>query len=128
MARSLSELSGKSKDCDFILKFVYGLNELDRRVFRALSDNGRGMKIDSLAAELGKDRSTIYRSAQRLKETDLVEKRKVDYDSGGYYHVYVPESPGEAAEDMRTQVSDWEEKMSEMIEEFRDSCDQQGTD
>ncbi|MFB6207994.1 MAG: helix-turn-helix domain-containing protein [Candidatus Nanohaloarchaea archaeon] len=120
MARSLSRLFEERKDSDFSLSVVYGLKEIDRRVFRQLAGEGCGMKIDTLADSVDRDRSTVYRSVQRLTDAGVVEKKKVNYDSGGYYHLYVPEDPGKAAEDMREEVERCREQMEEMIRVFRE--------
>ncbi len=53
----------------------------------------------------------------------LLEKEQINYDQGGYYHVYSPTDPEQIATDMRRQLNDWYAKMGQLVQEFEDKYD-----
>jgi len=106
--------------CEGLLECFHGLRDLDRRVFAELVDAGEPLTVDELSDRIDRERSTAYRSVQRLIDADLVEKRQVNYDHGGYYHVYEPAAPDEVADEMQRMLNDWYAKMWQLIGEFRE--------
>jgi predicted transcriptional regulator len=76
-----------------------------------------------VAEAIDRERSTAYRSIQRLLNTGFVRKEQVNYDQGGYYHVYQPTDPDEVADDMQRLLNDWYAKMGQLIGEFREKYD-----
>ncbi len=110
----------RDMECEGLLECFHGLRDLDRRVFARLVDGGEPMTVDELSERIDRERSTAYRSVQRLIDADLVEKRQVNYDHGGYYHVYEPAAPDEIADEMQRMLNDWYAKMGQLIGEFRE--------
>jgi len=47
-----------------------------------------------------------------------VRKEQVNYEDGGYYHVYEPVEPEATAEEMRRLLDEWYETMYELLEEY----------
>jgi predicted transcriptional regulator len=106
--------------CEGLLECFHGLTDLDRRVFGLLADADEPVTVDELAERIERERSTAYRSVQRLMDANLVVKQQVNYEQGGYYHVYRPADPDEVADDMQRMLNDWYAKMGQLIGEFRD--------
>jgi predicted transcriptional regulator len=106
--------------CEGLLECFHGLTDLDRRVFGLLADADEPVTVDELAERIERERSTAYRSVQRLMDADLVVKQQVNYEQGGYYHVYRPADPDEVADEMQRMLNDWYAKMGQLIGEFRD--------
>ncbi|UHH25206.1 helix-turn-helix domain-containing protein [Halobacterium noricense] len=106
-------------ECEALLECFHGLRDLDRRVFGLLVETGEPLTVDELSDRIDRERSTAYRSVQRLMDAGLVEKRQVNYDHGGYYHVYEPADPDEIADEMQRMLNDWYAKMGQLIGEFR---------
>ncbi|MDZ7702533.1 MAG: transcriptional regulator, partial [Halobacteriales archaeon] len=50
----------------------------------------------------------------------FVEKEQVNYEHGGYYHVYRPVDPDAVADEMASLVEEWHGKMTELVSEFRE--------
>lgn len=82
---------------------------------------------DEIAAEVDRERSTAYRAIQRLLQVGLIGKEQINYDHGGYYHVYRPTDPQEIAADMQRLLNDWDAKMGQLIQEFERKYDHQDT-
>ena len=71
-----------------------------------------------------RERSTAYRAVQRLLQTGFIRKEQVNYDHGGYYHVYEPADPSQIAEEMQRMLNDWHAKMGQLIQEFETKYEQ----
>ena len=120
MPDSMAEQLQQDMACEGLLECIHGLKDLDRRCFQALVNSEEPMTIDEVAARVDRERSTAYRSIQRLLGTGFVRKEQVNYDQGGYYHVYSPADPEEVAGDMQRMLNDWYAKMGQLIQEFED--------
>ena len=86
-----------------------------------LVDSEEALTIDDVADQVDRERSTAYRSIQRLLQSGCVQKEQVNYDDGGYYHVYYPTAPSDIASDMQRQLNEWYAKMGQLIQEFEET-------
>ncbi|WP_254274190.1 helix-turn-helix domain-containing protein [Haloarcula marina] len=107
-------------ECEFLLDCFHGLTELDRNCFERLVASDDPLTVDELADRVDRDRTTAYRSVQRLLEADLVVKTQVSGEGSSYYHVYEPEDPDAIADQMQRELNDYYAKMGQLIHEFRD--------
>ncbi|MBS3778735.1 MAG: HTH domain-containing protein [Candidatus Thermoplasmatota archaeon] len=73
--------------CDEAIKCVFNLNKLDLRVYKKLKEIGP-IRANELAKHLNRERSTVYRSLQKLSKVGMCRKITKTLDRGGYYHVY----------------------------------------
>ena len=120
MANSLAEMLRSDMECEGLLECFHGLKELDKRCFRELVDAETAVTIDDLSDHVDRERSTVYRSVQRLLNAGLIQKEQINYDQGGYYHVYKPADPGAIREDMQRLLNDWYAEMGQLIQEFEE--------
>ena len=120
MADAMSEYLKQDMQCEGLLECIHGLKGLDREIFQVLTDRSEPLTVDEIADEVDRERSTAYRSVQRLLQSGFVQKDQINYDQGGYYHVFRPTDPDEIADDMQRMLNDWYAKMGQMIGEFRD--------
>ncbi|KAB1189265.1 MULTISPECIES: helix-turn-helix domain-containing protein [Haloferax] len=110
--------------CEGLLECLHGLKQLDRRCFEVLVETEDPMTVDEVAEAVERERSTAYRSIQRLLQAGLIKKEQVNYEHGGYYHVYLPTDPNEVADEMQRMLNDWYAQMGTLIQEFRDKYDE----
>lgn len=120
MSNSVAEELRRDLDCEDLLECVHGLTVLDRACFEALASADAPKTIDDIADAVDRERSTVYRSVHRLLESGFVEKEQVNYEHGGYYHVYRPVDPESVADEMAALVDRWSAKMAELVTEFRE--------
>ena len=123
MANSMSEYLRQDMECEGLLECIHGLTGLDRQVFEALTVSHEALTVDEVADRVDRERSTAYRSIQRLQGAGFVQKEQVNYEQGGYYHVYSPADPDEVADDMQRMLNDWYAKIGQLIGEFREKYD-----
>lgn len=120
MVEALNRHLERDLECSTLLECLYDLNTLDRECFRVLSESADPLTVDELAAAVDRERSTVYRSVQRLLKLGLVRKEQVNYDRGGYYHVYRITKPTTIADEMQDQVNDWYAQIGYLIGRFRE--------
>ncbi len=123
MADSMSEYLKQDMVCEGLLECIHGLKNLDKEIFAVLTEQAEPLTVDEIAEEVDRERSTAYRSVQRLINSGFVQKEQVNYDQGGYYHVFRPTDPDEIADDMQRMLNDWYAKMGQLISEFRTKYD-----
>lgn len=119
MPESMTEMLARDLECENLLECFHGLNDLDRKVFELLATAEDPLTVDEIAAEIDRERTSAYRSVQRLREAGVVRQRKRTFDSGSYCHVFEPADPDEVADEMRRLLNDWYATMGQLIAEFR---------
>ena len=124
MPESMTEYLSQDMECEGLLECIHGLKELDKEVFRTLTRAEEPLTVDEIAEAVQRERSTAYRSVQRLLSSGFIQKEQVNYEQGGYYHVYRPTDPDQIADDMQRVLNDWYPKMGQLIGEFREEYKQ----
>lgn len=120
MADSMSDLLRRDMDCEGLLECFHGLTDLDKRVFEELHESEDALTIDEVADRVDRERSTAYRSVKRLRDAGFVEQDQVNYEHGGYHHVYRPRDAEAVAHELQRTLNDWYAKMGTLIGEFEE--------
>ncbi|MFC4541350.1 helix-turn-helix domain-containing protein [Halosolutus amylolyticus] len=123
MANSMADQLQQEMVCEGLLECIHGLKGLDTECYRTLVESDEPLTIDELAERVDRERSTAYRSVQRLHQSGFIRKEQVNYDQGGYVHVYSPADPSRIASDMQRMVNDWYAKMDGLIQAFEEEYD-----
>jgi len=118
MPDSMSEQLRQDMQCEGLLECFHGLKQLDKDVFQVLVQSEEPQTVDEIAERVDRERSTAYRAVQRLIQAGFIQKEQVNYDQGGYYHVYRPTDPSKIADNMQRLLNDWYAKMGQLIQEF----------
>jgi len=118
MADSMSEMLRKDMQCEGLLECFHDLRDIDKDVFQVLQDTDDPLTVDEIAERIDRERSTAYRSVQRLLQAGFIQKQQVNYEEGGYYHVYLPRDAEEIAQELQRMLNDWYAKMGQLIGEF----------
>ncbi len=124
MVDSMSQYLSQDMQCEGLLECIHGLNGLDKEIFRLLSEQDDPLSVDEIATRVDRERSTAYRSIQRLLKSGFIQKQQRNYEQGGYYHVFYPTDPDDIAEEMQRMLNDWYAKMGHLIGTFRDKYDE----
>ncbi len=107
-------------ECEGLLECFHGHRPLDRTCFEVLVESEESLTVDEIGEATDRERSTAYRAVQRLLQSGLISKEQVNYDQGGYYHVYQPTDPEQVADEMQRMLNDWYAKVGQLIQEFED--------
>ncbi|MFB6151123.1 MAG: helix-turn-helix domain-containing protein [Haloarculaceae archaeon] len=120
MPESINQYLQQDLACEGLLECFHGLKSLDREIFRVLATESDPMTVDEIADRVDRERSTAYRGVQRLLQSGLIRKEQVNYDQGGYYHVYRQADADAVADEMQRSLNDWYAEMGQLIAEFRE--------
>ncbi|EMA49967.1 helix-turn-helix domain-containing protein [Halococcus thailandensis] len=123
MPDALVEYLDADMECEGLLECFHGLTALDRECFAVVVGSDAALTVDDVAAEVDRERSTVYRSLQRLLTAGFVRKEQINYEQGGYYHVFRPADPDAIADEMQRMLNDWYAQMGQLIGEFREKYD-----
>ncbi|WP_135302005.1 helix-turn-helix domain-containing protein [Haloarcula amylovorans] len=125
MADSMNEMLRKDMQCEGLLECFHDLKEIDKEIFQLLHDHAEPLTVDEIAEQVDRERSTAYRGVQRLMQAGFIQKEQVNYDQGGYYHVYRPRDGEEIAQEMQRTLNDWYAQMGQLIGEFGEKYDEE---
>ena len=95
--------------CDDVIQCIFNLNNQDLNVYKALKKNNE-LRADELAKQLKKERSTVYRSLQKLTCAGLISKKTKNLVKGGYYHTYHFNSNFKTKEKLENRIDEWYKK------------------
>ncbi len=123
----MSEQLQRDMECEGLLECFHGLKQLDKEVFQTLVNTEEPLTVDEIAEDVDRERSTAYRAVQRLLQAGFIQKEQVNYDQGGYYHVFKPSDPSKIADNMQRLLNDWYAKMGQLIQEFETKYESQDT-
>ena len=104
-------------NCDHVIHCMFDLNKLDIKVYKTLKKIGEA-RVDELAKKLVKDRSTIYRSLQKLTCCRLCKKQTRNIDKGGYYHTYKCVDISKTKKEIERQIENWYKKMKTTVKDL----------
>jgi len=128
MPDSMSEQLKQDMECEGLLECFHGLKQLDKDCFQVLVRAGEPLTVDEVAEIVDRERSTAYRSIQRLLQSGFIQKEQVNYEQGGYYHVYSPTNPEQISDSMQRMLNDWYAKMGQLIQEFENKYERPDAD
>jgi len=104
--------------CNDIIQCIFDLNQLDIEIYKELQ-KAKEVRPQTLTRQLKKERSTIYRSLQKLTCAGLCSKKTKTIDSGGYYYTYVSKSSNEIQDHLEKCIDEWYKKMKKTIKELK---------
>jgi len=105
--------------CKDILQCVLNLNELDISIYKKLKETNE-IRADTLSKQMNKERSTIYRSLQKLTNCGLCTKTTKTIETGGYYHTYSCNDTKKIKNQLETCIDEWYKHMKKTIKEFKE--------
>ena len=103
--------------CDDIISCIFDLNNLDIEVYKNLKEKGE-LKTQDLAYILRKERSTVYRSLQRLTKCGFVIKKTNKINTGGHYHTYKIIDSTLVKSKIESCINDWYKLMMNNLKLF----------
>jgi predicted transcriptional regulator len=103
--------------CADVLKAIFELNSLDYQVFQCLQQQGP-LRADQIAELFNKERSTIYRSLQKLSTCKLCKKTTCTLPAGGYYHLYSCSETKEIKQEVEHCIDAWYHQVKDTIKKI----------
>lgn len=124
MADSLQGMLRQDMNCESLLECFHGMGELEKHVFATIVGSEEPLTVDEIAERVDRERSTAYRAVKRLRDVGFIRREQINYENGGYYHVYEAVDADVIADDMQRLLNDWYAQMGQLIQEFRTKYDE----
>lgn len=106
-----------------LLACVFGLNPLETAAYFTLLEHP-GARMDEIADELDRERSTAHRAVQTLVDRDLATRETVPMPSGGYYHSYEAADPSDVRCRIEERIEAFEQVVQEHLDRFHEELDE----
>lgn len=101
-----------------LIKCSFDLNKTDYSVFEFLMSHDKEYFINDLAKELNMERSSVQKAIKNLAERDLVLRKQVNLDGGGYKFFYIINNKQLIKHRMEEIVDTWHYKVKEAIKKL----------
>jgi predicted transcriptional regulator len=82
---TLTRMNSTLKD---LFLYIYDLSPLEMDMLIILIKNKKAMTLEELAKKADRDKSTIFRSLQKMVSLGICSKETKTIKEGGHYHVY----------------------------------------
>jgi predicted transcriptional regulator len=106
---------------------LYDLSPLDLDILFMLIGNKNGrepMTLDEVSKESDRDRSTTFRSLQKLVSLGLLIKETKTIKEGGYFHVYSVVDMETFKKETERRVKDLQKSLDRLLKKFEDDIQQ----
>jgi len=104
-------------NCNNIMQCIFDLNKADIEVFKTLNTLGKS-RVEAISKKLKKDRSTVYRSLQKLVSCEICIKETKTIEQGGYYHIYCCTDIKAIKQKMKRYVDEWYSHIENTLAQF----------
>ena len=105
---------------------LYDLSPLDLDILFMLisKKNKEPMTLDEVSKESDRDRSTTFRSLQKLVSLGLVVKETKTIKDGGYFHVYSAVDGETFKKETERRVKDLQKSLDRLLKRFESDMQQ----
>ncbi|AAB89428.1 conserved hypothetical protein [Archaeoglobus fulgidus DSM 4304] len=106
-----------SPDLKCVLKCALNISCLEMDVYLILLKNP-GLDVETIAKELEKDESTVYKALRNLMERGLVKREYRILKGGGYKYLYFPKDFEEFKKIAKDAMEEWFRHFDSMIKDI----------
>jgi predicted transcriptional regulator len=71
-----------------LFTILYDLSPLDLELLKVLIAQNKAIALEKLAREVNRDKTTVFRSLQKMVNLRICEKETESQKGGGWFHVY----------------------------------------
>jgi predicted transcriptional regulator len=108
---SISAITRVNSTVKDLFIYLYDLSPLELELLFILIRNKKPLTLEDLAKKANRDRSTVFRSLQKLVGLGICAKDTRTLKEGGYYHAY-------SAIDMDSFKTETEKRVKELKDSF----------
>jgi predicted transcriptional regulator len=106
--KTITRINSTVKD---LFIYLYDLSPLELDLLFILIKNKKPMTLEELAKKVNRDKSTVFRSLQKLVGLGICTKETRTLKEGGYYHAY-------SAIDIESFKMETEKRVKELEDSF----------
>ncbi len=105
----------KQFEFNSLVKCSFSLSDSELKIFLELMKCNNPICVVALSKKIKRDRSTIQKVMKTLLEKDLVFKKKINLEEGGYIFYYSPRSKSELKKQMLDSIKVWHSNVKKEI-------------
>ena len=111
LSTSLKTITRVNSTVKDLFIYLYDLSTLELDLVFILIKNKESMTLEELAKRVDRDKSTVFRSLQKLVDLGICSKETKTLKEGGYYHAY-------SAIDIESFKIETEKRVKELEDSF----------
>ena len=121
---SAPSITGVNPTVKDLTAFLYNLSPLDLEILLFLIKiNPKGISLQDLAGAMDKDKSTVFRSLQRLASKGIVRKETRPLKERGYYHMYSSIDRANLKANIQNRVAEIKKSLDVLLKSFEFDLD-----
>ncbi len=98
--------------------YLYDLSPLDLDLLFIMIKEARPLTLEELSKKADRDKSTVFRSVQKLVSARICIKETKTKREGGYYHVYTAVDMETFKAETETRVKDLQKSLDRLMKKF----------
>ena len=117
----LSTLTRMNSTVKDLFIYIYDLSPLELDLLFLLIKRKKPVTLEEIAKAADRDKSTIFRSLQKLVALGIIIKETKTIKEGGYYHVYTAIDVKTFKLETEKRVKELEDSFHRILKKFEDS-------
>ena len=101
-----------------ILRCSFSINRTEIDIMMLLIRENKEMETVEIMKKVGKDKTTVQRAMKSLSEKELVHRKQINLERGGYVFVYYPVSKKYIKERIYKNLELFKENIGKEIERW----------
>ena len=98
--------------------YLYDLSPLDLDLLFIMIKEAKPLTLEELSNKADRDKSTVFRSVQKLVSAGICIKETKTIREGGYYHVYSAVDMETFRAETETRVKDLQKSLDRLMKKF----------
>jgi predicted transcriptional regulator len=115
--RTITRVSSTIRD---LLIYLYDLSPLDLDLLFLMIRNGKPATLEELAKRADRDKSTVFRSLQKLVSAGICVKETKTIKEGGYYHLYAAVDTQTFKMETERRIRELQKSLDRLLKKFDD--------
>lgn len=116
----ISSITGSDSDFGELFGLIFGFSPLDMAVLKILLKRSSPMTLEDMAGAVDRDKSTVFKSLQRLVSSGLCTKEVRNLREGGYYHLYGCSGIEKISKNTKLKVEEVQAGLTTLLKKFED--------
>jgi predicted transcriptional regulator len=106
-----------------LFTILYDLSPLELELLFILISKNKPVALETLAKELDRDKTTVFRSLQKMVNLRICEKETKTLKEGGWYHVYKAIDVAAFKMETEKRVKEIKESFDRLLKRFESELD-----
>jgi predicted transcriptional regulator len=122
-ASSVSSITRMNSTIRDLFTILYDLSPLELELLFILIAKNKPIALEPLANELDRDKTTVFRSLQKMVNLRICEKETKSLREGGWYHVYKAIDVAAFKMETEKRVKEIKESFDRLLKRFESELD-----